>query len=994
MLHHRCRNNNAAIVQELADDEGNKWYGEPDGLTLDQVNMFLDTDQPEILRLDYLENVNRSVGSSPRKVFPSPFPRKWTTSQLPSEELSAKEVPLSPGVLQSDDRTITPVGGERTVRVVWNCPPSHQSLRLAKQAIEEKLKYRRRRFLKSVRKDWEAEVKLYARLGYWAPEFMPGQPVCETENESDREMYWPRLMKHTSSSKAATSMPMNAAKWFAQKFGGMDEFYQKLDQNELEYHDLWAAKQVCDFRLPIGVSRTEFNNEVTQPHHLRSRSISTKPSEVELGKILAIHYQKTATQMTSPIDIRAMINENLLTELNRFKDFSEYQSYEAIAPVRLTRSPDVIKPLSPRTSKKSYISSTVSELGSTSPPLSSSSEKSPMPTSKKGVLHEEQPQPSADERGKTSKATLITDTTDTSVLTPMDTISFSEVESMHSMRPSEIGEENIPDQPTSALQQRSKISIGTRDKVTAQIDGTGISEFEVKGAWRSPTKSNGLIQRKRSVPEVAEGLSAGILVKNIVKRVSAKASRIGYASHMDLVDRVLQLTKKREPMVTRIIKTQFCKISDEQKNLGRVPAAETIPDRTIPLSTSETRFLLPTIAPNRPPVNLGSKPQRKTRKGLQVNKVRSSFLTADMRSLSPQIQTPARAVSVRNYAGISNSAASIRKQWPNSVVSDSENARLSARQRESRSSLGLEDSEKEELQKECHLFLLPRLPPKPENIIQAVAQELIQTSPFIANFFLRTLSQIIPEESWVTEQSPLKLTRGLERLGADLMFYRHSSGHMVRYKLMSILAAAEHNRFLRRHMRDSARQQGNWLDQLLRTLSSIRSSCRTESALALAKLASHTRLMHELISDRRESVILEIFHSLLYAADFHPSSWPEYYMAIAYLIEFSREQTIVNTLIEIGSSGSASISACCWPRLLAYIYTYWPSSVLQKLAVNEKRVANILEVAMSNPVTKKGAKAAVAALSSYHSIRSNIFAIWLPPGVNKIADAALSSTEG
>ncbi|KAF8568343.1 hypothetical protein P879_08340 [Paragonimus westermani] len=215
--------------------------------------------------------------------------------------------------------------------------------------------------------------------------------------------------------------------------------------------------------------------------------------------------------------------------------------------------------------------------------------------------------------------------------------------------------------------------------------------------------------------------------------------------------------------------------------------------------------------------------------------------------------------------------------------------------------------------------------------MHAVNQEVQSADPFVLEYFTQVLGHIIPEHCWIAERSSSKLTQAVERLGACLPIYRNSSGHTIQLKIMSILADSTHNRLRRKQLKLTVVMQGNWLDQLLRTLASDTPICRTEAAVALAKLATEPRLMQQLPRRQKLSVIPDILDSLLRAADCHSVSWPECYMSMAFFLQHNQCQLVCDGLIDRGVQCGPSNARSCWLRLF-YLYV---------LAKNSAEIYNI-----------------------------------------------------
>ena len=486
-----------------------------------------------------------------------------------------------------------------------------------------------------------------------------------------------------------------------------------------------------------------------------------------------------------------------------------------------------------------------------------------------------------------------------------------------------------------------------------------------------------------NLPDIRDKLPAKVLLENIMGNL-VKSTNFGVTnmklSHTDskFVKKLMQTTFLEQPIVYRVLSQQQAWVM--RKLLKESKQKDTnSTDRESEETSQTNKYLLPKIVPYKQKV-LESEQKSKEKPAKRASAITrsASYIWSqkvnDNKKLDPSAENPNADHNERSSSVRSDGA---KMSGPVNVINSKRrlsNAVKKINPMVDESSLQNESFVDDKINE----FFLPRLSSKPKNLLLAVASEMDEKSPFILDTFLETISRVIPETKWLNERSAVKINIALERLGADLLVYRQSSGHIVRYKLMSILAASRKNRILRYQLYETAKMHGNWLDQLLRSLTSVNQTCRTEAAIALALLAMQTKLMQRLIDHREYNLISDIFFSLFKSADYFPSSWDDFYTTLSFFIHYNQCQTVLNTLIDRGSQTGLTKASSCWPRMVAYIYTYWKPCVLKKLNISEKRMSTLLDQAYCNPTSKKAAKEGFAAACIYHHIRSNFISMWPP----------------
>ncbi|CAH8436970.1 unnamed protein product [Dicrocoelium dendriticum] len=487
------------------------------------------------------------------------------------------------------------------------------------------------------------------------------------------------------------------------------------------------------------------------------------------------------------------------------------------------------------------------------------------------------------------------------------------------------------------------------------------------------------------IPNLEDSTPLPVLVRGMIEASTQQSTRSkDHARTSDFtMHNFLQRTMRRNPMLARILRDQTTNILEMCEKQLDIKCSVGIPDSKRSHGSNVCPSLLPEVLPSHTPNPLQGTRVHMT--GLLGTPRVAS--TGKPRRFKPKHVKPIPSVKTqpafdRSASASSSSTASIVSKMDtqhlrdNAIIPANDLVFVSSAHPNRTLASATELEARPEVKKRSHAILVPRMHSKVTSLLHAVSHELESVAPFTLELFTQTLRRVIPEERWQDERNSFNILAALKRLGGDLLVYRHSSGHVVRFKVMSILAASAKNRVLRRQLQFSAPLQGNWLDQLLRTLSSDRPTCRLEAALTLAKLATESKLMKQLIKDTKQNVVAEIFASLLRSADYHPQSWPECYLALAFFLHYNQCQLMHDALIDRGIQYGLEQIGPSWLRLLSYVYTYWCPTVLETLSINEKRISNLLDTAMRNPLTKKVARETLAAISEYHTIDCNLFSLW------------------
>ncbi|KAF5406083.1 hypothetical protein PHET_00377 [Paragonimus heterotremus] len=900
---------------------------------------------------------------------------------------------------------------EKTVdRVIWDCTEISHPFNLIERKAVRRLQHRKERHTKSCRSDWWAEVLVYAKLGYWAPDLLP-KVFQEKDSISDSELTsrtsLPAYANRGLNPVLQPSFQMNPTKQFLHKFGGAQGFYRSLQKSYVNYEDLHLAILLCQFGISLGLKRSMKSFEESKLRQIRNHRLSAYAFNVSmLNRLLDLHTRRPS-RANSIYEMKGMVNRLVLVELNAIKEPNEYQSIVEHVPEDESKILPVCADLN--LLDESEGSSVISDLTE----ISNSTDLGDLVES---VLHK--PADRLSEYSTKSGTTSVLEDSrrcalDHSDARSIETVAVSERSTWSHSKSHKSFTKHTTDSH-SEIEGPEKIGTQKTEKKSIQlhVSSTRPSIISVDACKSTQTDSlshksdlSGNRKAKRTVsssihkyrlnhkrrdsfalvPDWKYEIPTPTLLRTMLETGAINCkfpkSKINIKCVDNTTKNIIEFTARRQPLVARVLQGSYLDfLTNSEKTLGRATKVMSVQMEPV---NKMNRFMLPAVAPSKPPTEVSSALVGESELLISLSRSSRAFkasrcnmLCDDTNVLKQYSKKQASVSSISNSSKLNPCSNTVPNKLDHSItkVDGWEPGQFV----KTSSSLIQESElkEKRELQEHLHFFLVPRLTPKPPSILHAVNQEVHSAHPFVLEYFTQVLEQIIPEHCWMAEHSSSKLIPALERLGADLLIYRHSSGHTIRLKVMSILAASAHNRALRKQLKRSAVMQGNWLDQLLRTLASDTPTCRTEAAVALAKLATEPRLMQQLLREQKLNVLPDIFDSLLRAAEYHPDSWPEYYMAMAFFIQHNQCQLVCDSLIDRGVQCGLSNAGSCWLRLLAYIYTYWQQSTLKSIILNEKRMSHLMNMALSYPPTKRAASEAIAALSEYHTINVHLFSMW------------------
>ncbi|VDP91384.1 unnamed protein product [Echinostoma caproni] len=893
--------------------------------------------------------------------------------------------------------------------LLWDCPIIEHPLNSAQQLMEAKLKNRRNVFQTFVLHHWRHELKVYARLGYWAPDLIPEgfQNIIDqvtTAAEPKRSNGKVNGTSRTQNIATNPCLQTNPSKRFLHRFGGLQEFYRHLREDRLSGDEFSMAIHLCPFGLTIGLKRTSKNIDPKLLRRGRYRRPTVRTSNMtDLCRILQTQRSPSGgSRQASPLELKGMINQVLLSNLNPLKPISAYQNQDLNADIS-TSGALVDIPQNDFTEKTSIHSVTSECASSFDDEADEDVDEEKSDTSGGGevalnpntgdyeTVTKEIHKPTSDTRNRIARSS-VNALTESSDLSSLETLNLPGRELQNKTGQTlEVGnrDSQIVVKPDKTCSMSVCEPRRTFKKLMSIIKpATAISSaYQSRKSTRSSSLSRGLPRRsrmlsvikKKLVPDMKEQMPVNLLVRGMLDELTTEARPSKWSYRTEAKDnwthQILQMSKKTQPIIMRVLREQNTWLKATAERSSKTSNLPILPDHLArAVSEKSNCDMLPALLPLRNTVSsdridsasVGIRTSGAIERAERTDLVTSSRTHKPSLSVTAEMQYKPLLLFPTGNLGNRNSYLSCPVDTQSTGTVGTVGTTKT------------DDDAQKDGQGRLHndVFMLPRLPPKPKNILFAVRYELRNQNPFVFDYFLQTMNRIIPEDRWQVERSTAKLVTALERIGADLLLYRHSSGHAIRFKLMSVIAAADSNRTLRRQMRLSAGLQGNWLDQLLRSLSSIHSSCRVEATLAITRLVTGTRLMQQLFSDRKNNLVADILYSLLRASDIFPENWPEFYATIAFLLQYNQRQTVLDCLLDRNIQFGSVRAATMWPRLVALVYTYWRKLVLQKLTVNEKRVGILLDAALCHPITRRGAREAIAAISEYHTLNSKLVSLW------------------
>ncbi|TGZ52502.1 hypothetical protein CRM22_010614 [Opisthorchis felineus] len=1004
----QCLNNSAVTIAENIVNGTELWEDVSADSIADDFRAFLGIKYTDIEKLTRLNLDKWKPDGTPNGKIESYHSQAASTTSIGKIQKSSVWAGRYTGMYSSllrckrsgnvDDRKTETTKSKHfgVTKVIWDFQSEPIHPKMSFEALKACTEMKPDTHVPMVGSDWWAEVLVYAKLGYWSPDILP--PSLQTsEASSDMEL---RSLTSTAAAvtrgtTASSQHIVNPAKRFIAKFGGLHRFYQCLYEGTVSTEDLETAIHLCHFGLHLGLKRSTKNMEDRKLQQRHSQQFTLRSSNIAaMYKVIQSQAKNENRNVVAPTDLRAVINTVFLGELNSFRDMSFYQNPHQAACFENATDPSILCNIPP----VKYDESVGTVDTSTSERSTESTAENPPDAT--GLT---QPSQLTSRGNGNSKLRHVDASTQLNSLSSLESristdlrgVSLEERQSQTTRSAQNFGVGPDKTERRSLhlnfTQTKSPLPNYSQSSIQALTAKTccrlRLQSFNSSRIFPSHRTTNIIRQLRNIIPDLENKIDIKDLLEQTILHLGNK---ILYSPEISVtqgnsaearVQKIVSFTSRKQPILGRILRQQ----SEELLSYLKKPTQSIEPRASFDQPSSACRFMLPTIKPGRPPTRVtiantievehSDLIQNKRRGSNLMRSPLSEDSRSDVSHLSVVRCTPNfKATSEDGSTSVDTAVDPSIHRLSESFYSGTTQASGHIKTPE----FEIKDNESSQLERDRHLFLVPRLPPRPATMLQAVSHELCKNHPYILEYFTQTLQQVVADSIWVTERNPIKLFPALERLGADLMVYRQSSGHVVRFKIMSIISASERNRQLRKQLKHSAMLQGNWLDQLLRSLGSQQSSCRTEAALALAKLASETRLMNKLLAEQRSTVITDIFHSLFRAAEYYPKNWPEYYMTISFFLHHNQCQRILDSLLDCGAQAKSSITGSGFLHLLAYIYTYWPKTLLEGLSVNEKYLNRLLDSALSNPTTKKATRETIAAMYGYITIKTNLVSLWQP----------------
>ncbi|VDM16627.1 unnamed protein product [Hydatigera taeniaeformis] len=275
------------------------------------------------------------------------------------------------------------------------------------------------------------------------------------------------------------------------------------------------------------------------------------------------------------------------------------------------------------------------------------------------------------------------------------------------------------------------------------------------------------------------------------------------------------------------------------------------------------------------------------------------------------------------------------------------------------------------------VLMLPPESTEAHDILDLAGRLMDEYVPHIKEVFQSVFEAVRADFEWVVERDEEILGVGLTHLARDLLRYRNTPGHCVRFKILSVIAAASKNSKLLNQLQMTAKMPNGWMDQTLRTFNSAYSSCRIEAAFIVAFMAKRRKLVQRFrLSSNFETLLYDIATSLLRAADLFEEDFCEIFLALSYLFHFIQHRALVEALIDRYSAFCSVQLTSAWPLLIVYAFRFWSTTTINDMTVRGKRVIAALHRALCNPLSRRNARMAVDAVERATTLQTDILTRW------------------
>ncbi|VDN34228.1 unnamed protein product [Dibothriocephalus latus] len=120
----------------------------------------------------------------------------------------------------------------------------------------------------------------------------------------------------------------------------------------------------------------------------------------------------------------------------------------------------------------------------------------------------------------------------------------------------------------------------------------------------------------------------------------------------------------------------------------------------------------------------------------------------------------------------------------------------------------------------------------------------------------------------------------------------------------------------------------------------------------------------------------DIMASLIKAADAYDDSFPAFFVVMAFMLHCHQKQTLLRCVLDRGPQVRSLSITRHWPRLIAFMYTYWDHLRVVEFKISEHRLLTILDCAWQNPLSRTAAKEAMKAIRRYTERRPQLATVW------------------
>lgn len=291
--------------------------------------------------------------------------------------------------------------------------------------------------------------------------------------------------------------------------------------------------------------------------------------------------------------------------------------------------------------------------------------------------------------------------------------------------------------------------------------------------------------------------------------------------------------------------------------------------------------------------------------------------------------------------------------------------------------LVFDNADENDLHKRRLVLLMPPEPEEATDVLDLAKRSIQRYKPHVAEFFNRTIRSVRPIKDWINERSDEVLGIALVQLGHDLLRFRNTPGHCVRFKMLCVIKSSIKNSHLLNQLALTAKLPNGWLDQVLRSFSSTYASVRLEVALVIAGLATNKKLVRRLTRVTTVSTLLyDVVVALIRAADLFSESFCDFFMALTYLFHYSPHRSLVDASLDRWPTLQSAEMISAWPLLLVYAFKYWEPNIVVDMGVGSRRMAALLNEILHHPLARHNARVAVDVVENIIHLRNTLVTRW------------------